>query len=687
MNEADNNTGLRVLLVEDDEDDYLIIRDLLSEMKRFELEWVTDYDDALEAIERGEHDVCLLDYRLGERSGLELLHEASEKGYTVPIILLTGQGDREVDLEAMQAGAAGYLAKGQIDTPLLERSIRYAFTRTLRILGESQKRFRSLVQNVSDIIAVLDAEGVICYESPSVERLLGYSPEDLVGQSAFDYVHPDDLQRVRSIFAEMTKRSGTSGPVEVRVRHVDGSWRYLEATVNNLLGDPAVKGIVVNSRDVTERKQAEEKLREVREAERSRLARDLHDEALQDLTYALMEVQLVQAMPKQPESDHRLERAASALMRVGQGLHGAIHDLRPRREREQTLAELLEWLVDLNRQSSPEREIELSIEEGSLPKLAKETEVELLRIVREALVNARRHSEARHVRVAVGASEGRLWAAVSDDGRGFDPAKTGTGMGVMGMRERALALGGDLKIRSDPGEGTTVSFELPLWEDGEKEEETRILLVEDHASLRQAVASMFDREPGFTVVGQAGSLVEALSMLEGVDVAIIDLALPDGYGGELIKEVRKINPHAMTLVLTAYSDRAEIARAVEAGAAGVLHKTTGIGDVVEAVRRLRAGESLLPLEEVVELLRFAGSYREQEHEARQAIARLTPREREVLKTLAEGLNGQEIARRLHISLQTERNHMASILAKLSVQSRLQALVFALRYGVVDIRVS
>src|SRR5215203_684250 len=532
MDNADH-PYLRVLLVEDDEDDYVIIRDLLSEMERFELEWVTDYEDALKAIKRAEHDVCLLDYRLGERSGLELLREASGRGYKAPIILLTGQGDREVDLEAMQAGAADYLIKGQIDTPLLERSIRYAFTRTLRILGESEQRFRSLVQNISDIIAVLDAEGDICYESPSVERLLGYSPEDLVGRSAFDYVHPDDLQRLRSIFVEMTKRYETSGPVAVRVRHADGSWRYLEATVSNLLGDPAVKGIVVNSRDVTERKEAEEKLREVREAERSRLARDLHDEALQDLTYALMEVQLVQTVSKQPESDHRLERAASALMRVGQGLHGAIHDLRPRRDREQTLAELLEWLAELNRQSAPEREIELSIEEGSLPKLAKETEVEVLRIVREALVNARRHSEACHVRVAVGASEGKLWAEISDDGRGFDPAKTGTGIGVMGVRERALALGGDLKIRSDPGEGTTVSFELALREDGEKEEETRILLVEDHASLRQAVASMFDREPGFTVVGQAGSLVEALSMLEGVDVAIIDLALPDGYGGEL----------------------------------------------------------------------------------------------------------------------------------------------------------
>ena len=162
----DNNIQLRVLLVEDDEDDYLIIRDLLSEMKTFELEWVTNYDDALEAIERGEHDVCLLDYRLGERNGLELLHEASERGFKVPIILLTGQGDREVDLEAMRAGAAGYLAKGQIDAPLLERSVRYAFTRTLRILGESEKRFRSLVQNVSDIIAVLDAEAIYATNLP-----------------------------------------------------------------------------------------------------------------------------------------------------------------------------------------------------------------------------------------------------------------------------------------------------------------------------------------------------------------------------------------------------------------------------------------------------------------------------------------------------------------------------------------
>ena len=684
MDDVDNNARLRVLLVEDDEDDYVIIRDLLSEMERFELEWVTGYDDALEAIEREEHDVCLLDYRLGERSGLELLREVSQRGYKVPSILLTGQGDREVDLEAMQAGAADYLVKGQIDAPLLERSIRYAFTRTLRILGESEKRFRSLVQNVSDIIAVVDAQGTIRYESPSVEPVLGYSPEDMVGQNAFDYIHPDDLERAWSIFVEIMKRSGAGGPVEVRVRHADGSWRYLEATVNNLLSDPTVKGIVVNSRDMSERKQAEEKLREVREEERSRLARDLHDEALQDLTYALTEVQLVQARSEEAELDHRLERAAGALMRAGQGLHGAIHDLRLPGDRDHTLAELLEWLVELNRQSSPEREVELSIEEGPLPTLSKKTEAELLRIVREALVNARRHSKACHVRLTVGASGGKLWAEVSDDGRGFDSAEAGGGMGIVGMRERALALGGDLRIRSAPGEGTTVRFELASKKDREESEEVRILLVEDHASLRQAVASVFDREPGFTVVGQAGSLAEARGMLEKVDVAIVDLALPDGYGGELIKEMRDVNPHAMALVLSAYFDRAQIARTVESGAAGVLHKSAGMDEIVEAVRCLRAGESLLPLEEVVELLRLAGVKREQEHEARQAIAQLTPREREVLETLAEGLDGQEIAERLSISLRTERNHMASILAKLGVNSRLQALVFAVRHGVAKI---
>jgi two-component system nitrate/nitrite response regulator NarL len=102
------------------------------------------------------------------------------------------------------------------------------------------------------------------------------------------------------------------------------------------------------------------------------------------------------------------------------------------------------------------------------------------------------------------------------------------------------------------------------------------------------------------------------------------------------------------------------------------------------VRRLRAGETLLALDEVVELLRFAGRQQEQERQHREAIARLTPREREVLQALGDGLDSQQIAARLHISVRTERNHVASILAKLGVHSQLQAVLFALRYGVIKL---
>ncbi len=188
---------LRVLLVEDDEDDYVIIRDLLSEIEELDLEWVSDYDEAAGALGRGEHDVCLLDYRLGGRSGLDLLRAASEGGSGVPMILLTGRGDRELDLEAMQAGAVGYLVKGQIDAPLLERSIRYAFAQALKVLSESERRFRTLVQNGSDIVTVLDSRGNIRYQSPSVGRVLGHDAEEMLGRSAFEYVHPKDQHGYR----------------------------------------------------------------------------------------------------------------------------------------------------------------------------------------------------------------------------------------------------------------------------------------------------------------------------------------------------------------------------------------------------------------------------------------------------------------------------------------------------------
>ena len=215
----------------------------------------------------------------------------------------------------------------------------------------------------------------------------------------------------------------------------------------------------------------------------------------------------------------------------------------------------------------------------------------------------------------------------------------------------------------------------------------RLLLVEDHASFRQTLALVFDQQPDFEVVAQAGTLGEARRVMRGreADLGIIDLGLPDGEGAELIEELHEANPDFAALVLTASLDRAEHARAIEAGAAGVVHKAADVDEILETTRRLAAGETLISQEELLEMLLIAGQSREEEREARASIEQITRREMQVLQSLAERLTNREIAERLHMSVDTERTHMMNILSKLGVHSRLQALLFAARHGLIELR--
>jgi PAS domain S-box-containing protein len=481
---------------------------------------------------------------------------------------------------------------------------------------------------------------------------------------------------------------GSEGPFGVLGVHTTTHRTFSEDDINFL---QAVANVLATA---IERKEAQQRLEEVREAERSRIGRDLHDDALQDLSAALVDAQRLKAIFTDPQAARLSERLIATLDRMGPHLRGAIYDLSLEREQDRPFHVLLETMVELHRTMAPHLQMALDIQEGLLEGSLGETGRELLRIIGEALTNTRRHSDATSLWVRVGISHSILFAEVEDDGRGFDPTQeeltssaTG-GHGLRAMRERANYLGGTLMTESEPAKGTKVRFELVLHRElDEAEVAVRILLVEDHASIREALASTFEGE-GFEVVGQAGSMADARRTLEDtehpIDVALIDLSLPDGYGADLIKELREAHPQAQALVLSASLDRANTARAVERGAAGVLSKTTHLGEVVDSVRRLRAGETLMPLEEVVELLRYSSSKREEEQEAQQAIEKLTPREIEVLQALALGLDSDGISDKLNIAMRTERNHTASILKKLEVHSQLQALVFALRHGVVEI---
>ena len=148
--------SLRILIADDDEDDYILTRDLLLRIgrPRVQLDWSPTYEGALEAIERNQHDVYLFDYHLGHSDGLQLLREALARGCKAPIILLTGNDNWETDVEAMKAGAADYLVKGQLDARLLERSIRYALERMraqaelLEYAHEIERKNRDLAQAV-----------------------------------------------------------------------------------------------------------------------------------------------------------------------------------------------------------------------------------------------------------------------------------------------------------------------------------------------------------------------------------------------------------------------------------------------------------------------------------------------------------------------------------------------------------
>ena len=210
---------VRVLLVEDDEDDHLLISELVSlvRVSRFDLEWVDDYEAALAAVRDRRHDICLLDYRLGARNGLDFLREITNDGCTIPVILLTGQGDYAIDMEAMQLGAADYLVKGQIDSTLLERSIRYAV---------SHKRLEEQIREASRLASIGSLAAGVAHEiNNPLTSVLGYiqllMAEDLPNQVLAD---------LESVYREAKRAAKIVQNLLLFARKNEADKQYLDIT-------------------------------------------------------------------------------------------------------------------------------------------------------------------------------------------------------------------------------------------------------------------------------------------------------------------------------------------------------------------------------------------------------------------------------------------------------------------------
>jgi PAS domain S-box-containing protein len=261
---------MRILLIEDSPGDARLIREILSDIggETVELECEETLASGLKHLGDEQFEVLLLDLSLPDSRGLDTLEKVHPFEQKVPVIVLTGFDDDEMAQRSLRSGAQDYLVKGKITADSLGRSIRYALDRRSaeEALRVSEANYGALIENALDCITVLDGNGMITYESPSVTPLLGYSQEELVGTSVFDLIHPEDAPAAVEAFMEGVRTStGDSAQMEVRFKQKDGSWRTFWGLGRNLLDDPDVGGIILNSRDVTDRKASEEALRKSEE--------------------------------------------------------------------------------------------------------------------------------------------------------------------------------------------------------------------------------------------------------------------------------------------------------------------------------------------------------------------------------------------------------------------------------------
>jgi two-component system, NarL family, sensor histidine kinase UhpB len=456
---------LRVLLVEDSEDDALL---LLRVLRRggFDPTWErVDTAAAMEAALDGRGwDLVISDHGMPAFDSSAALELLRRKGFVdLPFIIVSGQIGEDAAVAAMKAGVHDYLMKDNLArlNSAIERELREAGVRRER--RQAEEKYRSIFENAVEGIFQTTVDGRFLTANPAMARMLGYeTPEELLGaiSSVRDqlYVEPGR----REDFYQLALRDGFVSGFEVQMHRNDGTLVWVSANARAVYdADGSISGYEGTVEDITERKRAEEALREIREAERRRIARELHDVVLQDLTYALQSMQVLRRMPEGLDREKETGRQVEALKRAVGGLRDAIYDLRLESVREQPLVRAVESIVELNRQIGAGCEFELVVDEGFPVTYCGPAGVEVVRVVQEALANVRRHSGASHAVVTLGAVDGEVLVEIEDDGRGFGP-ETPCGMGLTGMRERVLGLGGDLEVEGREGTGTRVFLRVGL---------------------------------------------------------------------------------------------------------------------------------------------------------------------------------------------------------------------------------
>lgn len=466
----DKKPLINVLLIDDDEDSFLLTRRMLSTAKSsIQLEWAANYASGLEAIRRGLHDVYLLDYRLGSHDGLELLQEAIALGCKEPIILLTTENP-EVDAEAMRLGAADFLNKDQLDSALLERSIRYSVKQfaTLRALRESEARFACFMQNVPCAVYMKDLQGRYVYVNETCEKAFKRKLTDWIGRTDGEIWPKSLAAKFKEQDAEVIQTRQILESTEIFDQE-DGPHYWLsskfpissERGVSTMIGGTGI--------DITLRKRLEKEFQEITEEEKRRIGQDLHDglgQYLAGISFLAKVLQKKLAAKRLPESadaaqiTELVNQTVSQTRDLARGLCPLELETNGLPAALQELSTSVEKLFNVSCRVKHDKT-------AVVPDHA--AAIHLYRIAQEAINNAVRHGRAKNLVVSLVNSGGTTKLNVQDDGIGLpDDFPTKDGLGYRVMNYRASMIGASIQFQNAAEGGTSLSCIVPIHRNAEK---------------------------------------------------------------------------------------------------------------------------------------------------------------------------------------------------------------------------
>ncbi len=578
--------SIRVLLIDDDEDDYVLTCDWFNEFQLacYNLEWVNNYQAAREALASCQHDVYLLDYRLGEGNGLELLREAIHHGCSAPIILLTGKGDQEVDIEAMKAGAGDYLEKSQLTGALLERSIRYAIERK-----QAQQKIReqaALLDVATDAIFVSDLDNQILYWNKAAESVYGWSQEQAYLKKTSELWQEKNLLALEKIFQTIMKYGSWEGELSQITKSgkqiiVESRWTLLQS-----FGNKSQAILVVNS-DITQRKQLESQFFRAQRLESigtlaSGIAHDLNNVFAPILLSAqLLESQLTDERSKRllPILVSNTKRGANLVKQVlsfTRGMEGdrIIVQLKHLiREIQQVIKETFPKNIEVCSHISP-----------NLWTIHADT-TQLHQVLMNLCVNARDAMpdggtlsieaenlliDQSYAQVHFDAKPGLyVVITVSDTGVGIEPEilerifepffttkelGKGTGLGLSTVLGIVKSHNGFVNVYSELGKGSQFKVYIPAQQARETLEQQEvdlpigdgelILVVDDEDSIRDITKTSLETYNYKAITASNG--IEAVALYakhrDEISIVLTDMVMPSMDGVTTIRTLKKINP-------------------------------------------------------------------------------------------------------------------------------------------------